>query len=157
MIRLIIVSIFAVFVVSVSAQQKEGSKVPENVVKAFQKAYPQAKDISWDMEGKNYEANYKENDNKYSVIIDEEGTILETESEISISNLPSGVIKYINDNYEDYKFSGAAKIVDNKGNIKYEAEIKNGKLSKDVMFDKEGKPLHQGKKNNEYEEEDEED
>lgn len=157
MIRLIIVSIIAVFVVSVSAQQKESSKIPENVVKAFQKAHPQAKDISWDMEGRNFEANYKENTNNYSVVIDKEGVILETESEIGTSDLPSGVIKYINENFEGYSVSGAAKIVDNKGNVKYEAEIKNGKQSKDVMFDKEGKPLHPQKEKNENEEEDEED
>jgi hypothetical protein len=73
--------------------------------------------------------------------------ILETESEISISELPPGTVKYIDDNYKGYSLSGAAKIIDNEGNIKYEAEIKSGKISKDVILNKDGKPLIPGKEN----------
>jgi hypothetical protein len=154
MIRLIVFSTIIIFAISVSAQQKPGTKVPENVVKSFQSDHPKAQDITWDKEGVNYEANYKENNNSFSVVIDKEGQILETESEISISDLPPGTVKYINDNYKDYSLSGAAKIVDNKGNVKYEAEIKNGETSRDVMFGKDGKPFKSKKENENNEEED---
>lgn len=129
------------FAIAISAQQKENSKAPANVVGAFQTAHPKAQDVTWDKEGINYEANYKENGNDFSVVINNAGKILETESEIKISELPSGVIKYLNDNYKDYTVSDASKIVDDKGNIKYEAELKFGKMSRDVMFTEEGKPL----------------
>ena len=141
MYKLMIAAFLLIFSVSVLAQQKNDIKVPDNVTMAFQKAHPKATDVSWDKEGMNYEANYKEDNNKFSVVINNEGNILETESEVDVSALPSGVVSYINNNYKGYTLSGAAKIVDSKGNIKYEAELKNAKGSKDVMFDKDGNPL----------------
>jgi hypothetical protein len=141
MYKVMIAAFLLIFCVAVSAQQKNDIKVPDHITMAFQKAHPTAKDVSWDKEGMNYEANYKENNNSFSVIINNEGNILETESDINVSALPSGVVSYINNNYKGYTLSGAAKIVDNKGNVKYEAEIKNAKGSKDVMFDKDGNPL----------------
>ena len=150
-LSMFLLPILFVFAISVSAQQKS-TKVPENVSKAFQTAHPDAKDISWDKEGSNYEANYKENDNSYSVVINSSGNILETESEITTADLPAGVVKYISDNYKGYTLSGAAKIVDNKGTVKFEAEIKSGKTSKDVLFDKDGKPLKKKKESKEEEE-----
>ncbi len=139
----------------VNAQVKDSTGAPVNVVKAFQTAHPQATDVAWDKEGLNYEADYKENGSSYSVVINNTGKILETESEIKTTDLPAGVIKYINDNYSGYTISGAAKIVDVKGNVKYEAEIKKGNSSKDVMFDKDGQPLKQAKEKNENKEEEE--
>lgn len=154
MIKVILISVILLFSYSVSAQQKSGTNPPEKAVKAFQTAHPKAQDVSWDKEGMNYEASYKENNNNFSVVIDKEGKILETESEINISELPSGVVRYINDNYKGSTLTGAAKIVDYKGNVKYEAEMNNGKTKKDIMFDKEGKPIHPSKGNEESEEED---
>ncbi len=155
-ISILMIAMFLVFAVSISAQQKN-SKVPENVSKAFQTAHPDAKDISWDKEGINYEANYKVNGSNYSVVITDLGKILETETELKTSDLPQGVIKYINDNYSGYTLSGAAKIVDDKGNTKYEAEISKGSESKDVMFDQNGNPIHHKKESKENEEEEDED
>ncbi len=152
MFKTILAAMMLLFSVSIFAQQKNNIKVPDSVTKAFQKAHPTAADVSWDKEGMNYEANYKETGNNYSVVINNEGNILETESEINVSDLPSGIVSYINNNYKGYTLSGAAKIVDNKGNVKYEAEIKNSTGSKDVMFDKDGNPLH---KKNESKEENE--
>jgi hypothetical protein len=135
------IAVVLIFSVSILAQQNNNLKVPDNVSKAFQIAHPKAENVSWDKEGMNYEANYKESGNNFSVVINNDGNILETESEIDIPGLPPGVVSYINNHYKNYTLSGAAKIVDNKGNVKYEAEIKNGKSHKDVMFDKDGKPL----------------
>lgn len=156
MYKLIIAAFLLIFSVSVMAQQKNDMKVPDNVSMAFQKAHPNAKDVSWDKEGMNYEANYKENDNNFSVVISNEGNILETESEVNVSALPSGVVSYINSKYKGYTLSGAAKIVDNKGNVTYEAELKNAKGTKDVMFDKDGNPMNM-KKGSKEENEKEED
>jgi hypothetical protein len=153
--KTVVLLLVLVFVVSVSAQNEDDNKTPETVITAFKTAHPDAHDISWDKEGMNYEAEYRENGNDCSVIIDQNGNILETETEIDISELPSGVIKYISDNYAGYTLSDASKIVDVKGNVKYEAEIKNGKTSKDVMFDQNGSPLKHEKEDMEDETEDE--
>jgi len=153
---LIIIVLFA-FAASASAQQNDSSGAPINVVQAFKTAHPQAKNVTWDKEGINYEANYKENEKAYSVVITTVGKILETEQEITTSELPSGVIKYISDNYKGYTLTGAARIEDNSGNVTYEAEINKGNTSKDVMFDQSGKPLKLKKETKENEEREDED
>ncbi len=140
-VNLLILIVLFAFAASASAQQTDTSGAPINAVKAFKTAHPQAENVTWDKEGINYEANYKESGKDYSVVITSAGKILETEQEISTSELPSGVIQYLNNNYHGYSLKGAARIEDDKGNIKYEAEINNGKASKDVMFDKDGNPL----------------
>ncbi len=153
--KTIILLLVLVFAVSVSAQQDNENKTPENVMTAFKAVHPDVQEVTWDRDGINYEADFKENGNEYSVVIDKDGNILETESEINISELPSGVIKYISDNYKGYTLSDASKIVDNNGKVKYEADIKNAKSSKDLMFDEKGNPLKHEKENESGEDEDE--
>lgn len=155
--KIVVLLLVLVFAVSVSAQHDDDNKAPENVIKAFQTVHPDAQDVSWDKEGLNYEADFQENGNYYSVVIDKDGNILETESEISISELPSGVIKYISDNYKGYTLSDASKIVDNKGSVKFEAEIKNAKSSKDLIFDQNGNLLRHENENDNDETNDNED
>ncbi len=157
MIKTMMIALVIMFAIIVSAQQNDNTKAPLKIIQAFNTAHPKAQNVTWDREGKNYEANYEENSNKYSVVIDNDAQILETESEITISGLPAGVVKYISDNYNGYTLSSAAKIVNNKGIITYEAEIKNGKSSKDVMFNKDGKPLSHEKENAENEEKEDND
>jgi hypothetical protein len=142
MIRILGISLILIFTASVSAQQKN-IKVPEKVSEAFQISHPKAEDVAWDKEGSKYEANYKENGKSCSVLINDLGKTIETESEIEIPELPSGVIKYISDNYRGYIITGASKIISEGGSVQYEAEIKKGKTSEDLLFDHSGKPLKQ--------------
>ncbi len=71
---------------------------------------------------------------------------METETEIAVSELPSKINNYVMKNYKDYKVTGAAKIVGSNGTIKYEAEVKNNNINKDLMFDKNGNSLNKMKK-----------
>ncbi len=91
----IMLIILLISTISVFAQGEDSLKAPENVVSAFKTAHPKAQEISWDKEGLNYEADYTENGDNYSVVINTLGKILETEKEITPAELPSGVIKYI--------------------------------------------------------------
>ena len=155
--RKVVLMIVILLAISLYPQANDSLQAPANVVSAFKTVHPKAQKITWDKEGLNYEADYVEGGDNYSVIINNLGKILETEKEISSAELPSGVIKYINDNYNGYKLSGAARIEDNSGNVTYEAEIKNGNTFKDVMFNQSGKPLKLKKETNENEEREDED
>ncbi len=152
----IIISSVFMIIFSANAQQNDSTDAPVNVMKAFKTAHPLAKDVTWDKDGLNYEANYKEDEEDYSVIINDLGKILETEKEISPAELPPGVIKYINDNYKGYTLTGAAWINDDSGNVTYEAEIKKENITKDIMFDQNGNPLPQKKTEENEDEKDEE-
>ena len=83
---------------------------------------------------KEYEVNFVQNANKMSAVIDEQGKILEIESEIKISSLLPQILSYMNENYKGKELIGASKINNENGSIHYEALIKG----KGIVFDSKG-------------------
>ncbi len=127
-----IILLAGMFIVSfVSAQKISNKKVPVVVESTLQKNYPNTKELQWEMEKGNYEAEFEVEETEYSLLIDSLGNILETEVEIKIEALPVKVKDYISKNYPDQKIKEATKITDSKGMISYEAEIDG----KDLLFD----------------------
>lgn len=119
----------------VFAQKLLEADVPTPVKTAFQKNFPQAEVEMWEKEGVNYEVEFKMNKSMQSVLLDAQGSIIETEIEIEISQLPNGVLDYIKVNYKRQSVREAAKVTDTKGTVTYEAEIKG----MDLLFDSNGK------------------
>jgi len=125
----------AMFAVSFANAQKVSDKdVPTAVKTTLQKNYPNAKEIKWEKENGNYEAEFEVEETDYSLLIDVSGNILETEIEIKVDALPANAKAYISKNYAGQKIKEATKITDNKGVVTYEAEIKG----KDLIFDSNG-------------------
>lgn len=131
--------------------------VPKSAKDAFSKLYPKATEVKWDKENQGYEASFKLNGKDMSVIFDKDGKVMETETAIEISQLPKGVEKCVMDNYKGFKISGAAKIVNSKGEVTYEAEVLKGKVKKDLLFDVDGKPEKKDVNKENEKEEDEKD
>jgi hypothetical protein len=119
---------------SAQSQKLNESQVPSAVKTAFEKKYPSVK-ASWDKEDANYEANFKQGGKAMSAVIDKNGTIVETETDIPITELPRSVQDYMKKNYPGTKVEEAAKIVKANGDVNYEAEVHH----KDVIFDANGK------------------
>lgn len=117
------------------AQKVKESDVPVVVKDAFKKAYKDVKEIKWEKEGANFEAEFEVGEADQSVIFDATGQVIETEIEIKVDELPSSVKDYVAKNYKDTKIKEATKITDSKGTVTYEAEIKD----KDLIFDTNGK------------------
>ncbi|PLK44938.1 PepSY-like domain-containing protein [Emticicia sp. TH156] len=116
----------------VFAQRLAADKVPAAIKQAFAKAYPTAKAVKWDKEGKDYEASFEQGEDELSVVFDEKGQVLETEKEIKFSELPAAVQQAL----KGKKVKEAA-IIMKGGKTMYEAEVGG----KDLMFDSEGKPI----------------
>lgn len=116
------------------AQKISVKEVPEIVRNILQKNYPGAKGIRWTKENADYEADFEVKDADYSLLIDVSGNILETEIGIKIDELPENVKAYIAKEYSGQKIKEAAKIIDNKGVLTYEAEIKG----RDLIFSSKG-------------------
>lgn len=130
--------------------------IPKAAKDSFSKLYPKAAEVKWDKENGDYEAGFKLNGKDMSIIFDNSGKALETETAIEISQLPVGIDKYIKDNYKDYQITGAAEIVKSNGEKLFEAEVTKGNNKKDLFFDSKGKPEKKDVEK-ENEEEDEED
>ncbi|MDH4473270.1 MAG: PepSY-like domain-containing protein [Fluviicola sp.] len=121
-----------------TAQKEEkatkGLVIPDAVSASFKQHYPNAEDVEWEMEDNNYEAEFEANETETSVVMDANGGILETESEIEVTMLPKAAQDYMTTNYKGQKVTEAAKIVLADGTVQYEAEVKR----KDVLFDANG-------------------
>ena len=116
--------------------------IPSNVKQKVNSMYPEANNIKWDEEGKGkYEAEFKINGVQTALLFDSKANLIETETKIDVSELPSKVRDYISSKYAGIDITEAAKIIDSKGNLKYEAEIQEGKKSKDILFDQDGNRL----------------
>jgi uncharacterized Zn ribbon protein len=123
------------------AQKVAKKDVPSAVQKAFSKGFPDATSVKWEKENGNYEASFEKKESEISVVYDANGTLLETETEISIKELPVSVLDYVKAHYKGQKIKEAATITDANGMVTFEAEIKG----MDLIFDSKGSFLKEVK------------
>jgi hypothetical protein len=116
------------------AQTLKENEVPAAVKGAFAKSHGGAKADKWEKENGNFEAGYKINGKEFSVLMDAQGAVIETEEEIAVTELPRAVIDYVKEMHKGAKIKEASKITDAQGMLKYEADI--GK--EDLIFDSNG-------------------
>ena len=119
------------------AQKIKSTEVPAPVTTAFAKQYTKATDVKWDKESENFEASFDLNKTDHSVLYNAQGKVLETEIEIEVKQLPTGVLEYVKSNYKGESVEEATKITDSNGVVTYEAEVDD----KDLVFDSNGKFL----------------
>ena len=117
-----------------SAQKIDESKVPALVKQAFIQKYPGVSG-KWEKEDVNYEVNFKNNNSVMSAVIDTKGTILETETDIAVKDLPTAITEYIKSHYKGAAIKEAALIVKAGGESMFEAEVNK----MDLLFDRDGK------------------
>lgn len=115
-------------------QKRSAEKVPAAVKKSFENAFAGVTAVKWEMEDKNYEAHFKSKGHSMSAVIDATGTLLETETDIPVSALPSAVTAYISQHYKWATIKEAAEIKKTNGDIIYEAEVNH----KDILFNNKG-------------------
>jgi hypothetical protein len=117
-----------------NAQKVKEADVPSAVKKTFAAHYSSVKEPKWEKEGANYEAEFDVDKIENSVLFDANGNLLETETAISVSQLPSPVSGYVDQKLKGQNIKEASKIVDAKGIITYEAKV--GGV--DYIFDERG-------------------
>ncbi|KAA3614887.1 MAG: hypothetical protein D8M58_10555 [Calditrichaeota bacterium] len=69
-----------IFLISTSCAQ-ESETIPDVVQKAFKSKYPDVKDVEWEKEGPDYEAEFEKDGVQMSVVFDKNGKIVEVETE----------------------------------------------------------------------------
>ena len=117
-----------------NAQKVKETEVPAPVKTSFEKQYPGIKVEKWEKEGTNFEAEFDLKKVETSSLFDANGTMLETETEIKVSELPKGVTDYVTKNLGGKKIKEASKIVDASSVTTYEAEVDGA----DYIFDTNG-------------------
>ncbi len=116
-------------------ESKESIKVPAIVKSALAKKYTDAKNVTWEKENGNYEANWGgKSGEDHSVQYTPSGSFIEIVNAIPVSQLPAKVVGYIKQHYNGAKITEAGKVTDAKGKLSYEAEVHG----KDIVFDENG-------------------
>lgn len=122
----------------------EGINVPQLVKDAFAAKYPNAKKVDWEMEGpKIYEAEFKLDGKEMSACFKEDGTWVETETEMKVKDLPAAIKAALAAQFADYEIEEAEQLERPDLPLGYEVEIENEEDDTilEVVFDANGKVL----------------
>lgn len=137
--KLIMMSaLFAIISLAATAQELSASKVPTAVKAAFAKKFPGAT-AEWGKENsKEYEAEFKLNGKSMSANFLTDGSWVETEAEISQTDVPAAVKTAVEKKYPGAVISKVYKIDNAKGELTYEVEIKTGGKKKELVLKSDG-------------------
>lgn len=105
------------------------AKAPKKVEKAFQKMYPGAKDIEWELKRDIYAVDFKIDGKDVEAYFNAEGTWLKSKEDVSASSVPAAVKKAVKEAYPDFRIEDYDLVKDARGNEFYSVEIE--KESKD--------------------------
>lgn len=120
------------------AQKLDASKVPASVKTAFVKRFPGAI-AEWGKENaKEYEAEFKFNGKAASANFLTDGSWVETEMEINMSELPAAVTAAVKTKHPGATISKVYKIDNAKGELTYETEIKTGNKKQEMILKADG-------------------
>jgi len=148
--RLLALIVSSILVVEANAQNVKESEVPISVKSKFVTLYPNAKNVRWEKENGNFEAEFKAAQTGTSVLFNSSGTHLQTEVEIPVSTLPNGVKDYVRKNLSGKKISEATRITAANGIVTYQAEIGG----EDYLFDAIGNFVKKEKETDDKEDDD---
>jgi hypothetical protein len=116
------------------AQPITPSDVPAKVSKSFENSHRKISQVDWSQVGDNYKASYVVDEKTMSVVYNASGKLIETEKEISISQLPTSVLKYVNDNYPGQVIRKKVLLTNAKGRSSYEVKVNE----QDLAFNSQG-------------------
>lgn len=133
LVSLLMLSFFMIG--AANAQSIHADKVPAKVKSALKEKYPSTKNVTWEKEKGNYEANWGgKSGEDNSVQFTPAGEFIEMVKAISVKELPQGVHNYVKEHYKSAKITEAGRVTDAKGKTFYEAEVNR----KDLVFDENG-------------------
>jgi hypothetical protein len=105
--------------------------VPDVVEKQFASLYPDTKSPKWEMEEGDYEAEFTQNNVDISVRITPSGNLVQTETEMKLDAIPSGIKDYVDQQLGGKKITESSRIVTPEGKISFEVEVDK----QDYLFD----------------------
>jgi len=127
------------FVGSISAQ-KSKQEIPATAKTAFAAKFPTAQKAKWSIEKPGeYEVEFTLDKMESSALFDAAGTLIETETEINQSELPSAAKTTLAKDFAGFKLDEIERSTDAKGIISYEMEAVKGKEKLELCFDANGK------------------
>lgn len=123
------------------AQSIKERDVPAAVLTSFNALHPSASKVKWENEDGMYEGSFLTDKKETSLLFSKDGILVQTENEIALVELPSGVVEYISKQHPGATIEEATKVTDNKGVVNYEVEV----ADVDFLFSSTGQFISQEK------------
>lgn len=137
LILTITVIVFLVF----TASGQETREVPASIKSIFAQKFPAASKVEWGRENdKEWEVEFKLDGKECSATFDNAGTWIETESEISLKEVPVVVKTTLDKESAGYKI-GESVLAENKDGKVYEFQLSKDKKEFELLIDLNGKML----------------
>ncbi|WP_308992184.1 PepSY-like domain-containing protein [Mariniflexile litorale] len=93
--RIIVIIVLILFTKNTFAQNIDQSKVPAVVLNTFQLKFPNAEDVKWKKDKKDYHIHFKVNNKDNKLELNYKGNILEFSQDLYISEIPKTVLETI--------------------------------------------------------------
>ncbi len=140
---LLLVTVLSFGILSTSCAQ--GKKTaPAAVQAAFKAKFPTVQKAKWDMEDENeWEAEFKKDGKEMSANFNNDGTWLETETEIKSADLPQAVKDAMASQFAGYKTEEASMVQTAEMAAGYEVEMEKGETTIEVLFGADGTVIKQ--------------
>lgn len=137
--------VFAVLLINVTSCEKNDN-VPQKVKDTFAMKFPNATEVEWDEESDTeWEAEFDLDGKEYSSNFMNDGTWVETEYEVSESDIPKAVLDAMNTDFEGYEVEDI-EFTETKDGKAYEFSIEKGEDELEVIIDAQGNILIKEKK-----------
>ena len=133
--RRVVIAAACILMTSIGYSQRiDAVRVPDLVKTSLFRMYPSATNTNWEIEKGNYEVEFVNVGSRMTSVFRPDGTIVESEVNIKLNELPSKSLAYIKEQYKGKQIKEAAKITKANGKMNFEAEVDG----KDVIFDENG-------------------
>lgn len=118
------------FISSANAQEVKEKNVPQAVVEAFKRKYPESFVYEWEWikKEKLYEAEFMFKGNKHEAFFTKEGEWNRTEKEIAMKDLPQAVQDaFYKSEYSKWKIDDVKEIASDHKGLIYNIEVESGR------------------------------
>lgn len=119
------------------AQDIPVSSVPAAVMNSFNKAFPKAVKVEWEMKGDLYNADFDVERRDHEVWINSKGAIVKHKQEIKSRELPAAVASSLKQNFKGFWIDDVDKYEVGK-QFFYKIELKTLTQEKNVVLDSKG-------------------
>jgi hypothetical protein len=152
--RLVILSALSccILFLSASAQDRPLRKtdLPKAVIDAFEKNYAAVKEPNFAEKIRDkkafFQATYNDNGKKFQVLYAGDGTLIEKEEQVAMTDVPQAAIDAIKKDYPKADIRNADKVMKPDGGvIGYDVDITDGMDRWELLIDASGKNLRKSK------------
>ncbi|MBK9718635.1 MAG: PepSY-like domain-containing protein [Saprospiraceae bacterium] len=130
--------IFSCAIILAISSTVHACPVPEKAKIHFKTNHPGAQKVHWSKDDGEFEVEFKESGKNMSCSYDKGGMLLETETEITIQELPAHIKEAVNKAYPNYNIEDIEEVSIPNAGIQYEMELELGKIEFEVLVSGDG-------------------